>query len=170
MTIDVRSNKTISFKIGEFDLTLSELSDESISEIDSFIQERIITIADRASRNLPSESRELILSIAIREASVAFFRSELGLKHIRTVDGMTFLLCKLAKKSHPNLTPDMLIEEMSKSEVIDEMVKKMNQLVPADSGQSVKENGEKDSVIKKKKRKTLNKEKDHTTNFSTVSK
>jgi len=162
MTIDVRSNKTIQFKIGELDLTLSTLSDESISEIDSFIQERIITIADRASKTLPSDSRELILSIAVREASVAFFRSELGLKHIRTVDGMTFLLCKLAKKSHPNLTSDMLMEEMSKSEVIDDLVVKMNQLVPASekNGEEVSE-----SVgIKKKKRKALNKEKDHTMN------
>ena len=100
--IDVRG-KEINITIGDLDLTLTALSDESYSRLDAFVRHRLISVAEQSTVDMEAASRDLILSLAVREASVATFFSDLGAKHARTPEGLSTLMCEMAREKHPKL-------------------------------------------------------------------
>ncbi len=155
MTVDVRGKSSV-ITIGKYELTLDALSDESIGKLDSYVQRRILETAEAASRNIHEQARDKILAIAVREAAIGTFMSEIGRKYIATPEGMSVILCLLASKNHPNLDPKDILLEMRNPENIIAVNKQFMALNnPSTSNLS---NG--DAASKKKKRKELNKEKE----------
>ena len=114
---DVRG-KEIKITIGDIDLTLTALSDESYSRLDAFVRKRLVSVAEQSTVDMDAASRELILSIAVREASVATFFSDLGAKHARTPEGLSTLICEMARENHPKLKVGELYELFTDPSVV----------------------------------------------------
>ena len=154
MTVDVRGTLS-QITIGKYELTLTPLSDELISELDSFVRNRIIKTAWESSQELPPEVSDRLITLAIREAAVTSFSSEIGRKYVATPEGMARLLCLSAKKHHPDLTVKDIMEEMMNPDNIHKINASFTELNnPSGNGKV---------AAKKKKRQQLKKEKEKIT-------
>ena len=88
--------KVLPFTIGDYDLVLSEPSDESEAILDAYVRRKIMHSVDEASQGLPGRSE--ILAEAIRQTSVITFMSTEGMRHITTIEGMGMLLYHMSKR------------------------------------------------------------------------
>ena len=93
--IDVRG-KEFKVKLGDRELTLKRLSDASHSRLNTYVQQRMMSIAEASTIDMEPSTRDQILSLTIREVSVATFFSPLGLKHAKTPEGLAVLVSELS--------------------------------------------------------------------------
>jgi hypothetical protein len=105
----------------------TRLDDVDIAELDEWVQVTVIQRATKAlTEDMPATLREEVLRSAHREAATLTWMGGQGAKILATVDGMARLVWQMLKKSHPDLTPDFVRQEMIKDK--DGNVKEANRV------------------------------------------
>lgn len=92
-------------KLGDNEYLMAPLTDMDISELDEWVQSRVMEVARRALvyATTPTEREEMI-RVALKTASSMTWMSGEGSKMMSTVDGLTRLVWQSLKKNHPAVT------------------------------------------------------------------
>lgn len=92
--------------LGDREFRMSQLNDRDISELDEWVQDRIVAVAERSimrQKLTPSEV-ERRLAIAYSAAAGATWMSGDGARMIATVDGIARLLWQSIHHNHPDVS------------------------------------------------------------------
>lgn len=125
-------------KLGDHEFTIHPLTDADISELDEWVQSRVIEIARRSLvKGLTPLEREELLRCAFRTASSMTWLSGDGARIMATVDGLTKLVHQSIKKSHPKVTHAdlrMILVNPANAQMFNFMFRKVNGTIVGDDG------------------------------------
>jgi len=89
------------------------LNDRDISELDEWVQTRLIQRASSAlTPDMTGQQRAEILDSAMRVSQGLTWASGQGARILATVDGMAQLTWQMLKREHPTLTPEFVRQEL----------------------------------------------------------
>ena len=107
--------------LGSLRLRLSPLTDRDISELDQWLQQRVIRTAraSLAADASPEERRETI-AIAIETAATLTWMSATGARLMSTIDGWAQIIWQGAHRDHPDMTPGEIRKHLMDPGALDE--------------------------------------------------
>lgn len=137
-------------------------TDLDMVELDNWVQEGIIDLAQRTIDRNPSKPPawgDRLLRVAFREASSAVFASPEGTKKIGTIQGMARVVWQGIKAEHPDVTIEEIILELRGPGVlvrvgtrIVETVQRISAMLAPDNTEGGTDAGGKKSRQKKRKK------------------
>lgn len=134
-------------------LRMSPMTDQDISEMDAWIQARMIRNA-RASLdpNLSEKEREETMRVAMSTALTLTWMSGIGAKMIGTVDGLARLVWQAIHRNHPDKTVEDIRRLLLTKENIEEANRAFTAANPRPDGVLLKKEPIKPTPKRPKKR------------------
>jgi hypothetical protein len=109
-------------KLDGVEYLMTPLDDKDIDELDNWLRSTTIQVAMEACKDFPESERRLVVSEAIKQARGMSFMSADGQKAMASVAGISRLAWQSLKKTHPELTPEIiqkkLMTEQSRTDFI----------------------------------------------------